>query len=190
MEPKQIFTILVLIFIVLSSIERLWWTFFKDKGKEPGEIKEKWSLSIMTISHTIIIIGSIGEYFIIRGKFNFLVTLLGICMFIVAFLLRRLSAKTLGKYQSLHIEIRNTQQLIKDGPYKYMRHPWYFSILLEVLSITLILNAYYCLLYVFLINIPIFLVRVHFEEKAMIEIFGGEYQEYKKEVWAFFPLKK
>ncbi|KPJ57707.1 MAG: hypothetical protein AMJ42_04450 [Deltaproteobacteria bacterium DG_8] len=189
MEFKQIFTVFVLIFIILAGIERLWWTFLKGKEKEFGEIKAKWSLSVMTISHTLIIIGSIVEYLIIKREMIFLVTLLGIMIFVIAFWLRRLSAKTLGKYQSLHIEIRRTHQLIKNGPYRYMRHPWYLSIILEVLSITLILNAYYNFLYVVLVHIPIVLIRVHFEEKAMIEIFGDEYIEYKKQLWAFFPLK-
>lgn len=189
MEPKQIFTIFVLIFIILTGIERLWWTFLKDREKEKGEVKAKWTLSVMTISHIIIMVGSILEYFVIERSLLFLVTLFGICMFIVAFWLRRLSAKTLGKYQSLQIEIRNTHRLIKEGPYKYMRHPWYLSIILEVLSITLTLNVYYSFLYVVLVHIPIVLVRVHFEEKAMIEIFGDEYIKYKKELWAFLPLK-
>ena len=190
MVPRQIFTIFVLIFVITVSVERLWWTFLKDREKEKGKIKEKWSLSIMTISHTVVIIGSIVEYFVIEREILFLVTLLGACVFIVAFWLRRLSAKTLGKYQSLQIEIRNNHRLIKEGPYKYMRHPWYLSIILEVLSITLILNVYYSFLFAVLVYIPILLVRVHFEEKAMIEILGDEYVEYKKELWALFPLKR
>jgi protein-S-isoprenylcysteine O-methyltransferase Ste14 len=190
MEARQFFTIFVLIFIILSSIERLWWTFFKVKEKELGEVKAKWSLSVMSISHSIIIIGSIVEYFIIKRKIIFLVTILGICIFIVAFWLRRLSAKTLGEYHSLHVEIRKAHRLIKDGPYKYMRHPWYLSIILEVLSITLVLNVYYSFLFAVLVYIPILLVRVHFEEKAMIAILGDEYIEYKKKLWAFFPFKR
>ena len=190
MIPRQIFTIFVLLFVITVSVERLWWTFLNDREKEKGKVKAKWSLSIMTIAHTVVIIGSIVEYFVIERDILFLVTLLGVCIFIVAFWLRRLSAKTLGKYQSLQIEIRNNHRLIKEGPYKYMRHPWYLSIILEVLSITLILNVYWSFLFVVLVYFPILLVRVHFEEKAMIEILGDEYIEYKKGLWAFFPFKR
>ena len=181
MIPRQIFTIFVLLFVITVSVERLWWTFLNDREKEKGKVKAKWSLSIMTIAHTVVIIGSIVEYFVIERDILFLVTLLGVCIFIVAFWLRRLSAKTLGKYQSLQIEIRNNHRLIKEGPYKYMRHPWYLSIILEILSITMILNVYYSFLFAVLVYIPVLLVRVHFEEKAMIEILGDEYREYKKE---------
>jgi protein-S-isoprenylcysteine O-methyltransferase Ste14 len=189
-EAKQVFSIFVLIFIVLSSVERLWWTFFKEKEKEKGVVKAKWTLNLLNISHTIIIVGSILEYFVSGRKIIFSITILGLCMFVVSFWLRRLSARTLGKFQSLQIEIRKGHLFIKDGPYRYIRHPWYLSIILEVLSITLILNAYYILIYVVIVHIPIILVRVYFEEKALSEKFPDEYATYKKEVWAFFPFKR
>jgi protein-S-isoprenylcysteine O-methyltransferase Ste14 len=190
MDQMQIYTIFVLIFIIALSIERLWWTFIKNRGKEIGEVKAKWSLSLMTLSHMVIIIGSLIEYFLIERSIIFVITILGLCIFIFAFWLRRLCAKTLGKYQSLHVEIRETHQLIKNGPYKYMRHPWYLSIILECLSIPLILNTYYIFLYAILIHIPVILVRIHFEEKAMIEKLGNEYLQYQKDIWALLPLKK
>jgi len=190
MESKQLFSIFVLIFIVLSSVERLWWTFLKEKEQEKGEVKAKWTLNLLNISHAIIIVGSILEYLVSGRKIIFFITILGLGMFIVAFWLRRLSARTLGKFQSLQIEIRESHLFINNGPYRYIRHPWYLSIILEVLSITLILNAYYSLLYVFIVHIPIILVRVYFEEKALSEIFPDEYTKYKKEVWAFLPFKR
>ena len=190
MEANQVFSIFVLSFIVLTIVERLWWTFFKEKEQEKGAVKAKWTLNLLNISHAIIILGSILEYFVIGRQISFFITILGLSMFIVAFWLRRLSARTLGKFQSLQIEIRDTHRFINEGPYKYIRHPWYLSIILEVLSITLIFNAYYSLLYVVLVHIPIIFVRVYFEEKALSEKFPDEYATYKKEVWAFFPLKK
>jgi protein-S-isoprenylcysteine O-methyltransferase Ste14 len=190
MEAKQLFSIFVLIFIVLSSVERLWWTFLKEKQKEIGEVKVKWTLTLMMISHSILIVGAFIEYFVSGRKIIFLITTLGLCVFIVAFWLRRLSAKTLGKFQSLQVEIRNTHLLIKNGPYRYVRHPWYLSIILEALSIPLILNTYYSLLYVVFVYIPILLARAYLEEKALIKRFGDEYIQYKRQVWAFLPFKK
>jgi len=189
MEAKQMFSIFVFIFIVVTSAERLWWTYIRNSPKEKGEVQEKWTLHLMNISYSIIIVGSFIEYFSIGRTINFLISFLGLCIFIIAFWLRRLCSRTLGKFQSLQIEIRKTHQLIKNGPYRYIRHPWYLSIILEVLSITLILNAYYSLLYAFIVHIPILLVRVYFEEKALCGIFPDEYTKYKKEVGAFLPFK-
>ena len=184
------FSMFVFIFIVVTSAERLWWTFFKEKGKEKGVVKAKWTLILLNISHSIIIIGAILEYILCERTIMFFIAILGLCMFFVAFWLRRLCSRTLGRFQSLQIEIRKTHRLIKNGPYRYIRHPWYLSIILEVLSITLIFNAYYSLLYLIVVHIPIILLRVYFEEKALSEIFPDEYAAYKKEVWAFFPFKR
>ena len=36
---------------------------------------------------------------------------------------RQWAFNSLGKYWSVDIEIRDNHELIKNGPYKYMRHP-------------------------------------------------------------------
>lgn len=132
----------------------------------------------------------IVEYFVLQREINFTVTALGLFMFIASFVIRNQCSKTLGEFRTIHIEIREKHSLIKQGLYRYVRHPWYSAIMLEVLSLPLIPNAYYTFLVALLIYIPLLLVRVRIEEKALIEKFGKEYIEYKKEVAAFLPIKK
>ena len=38
MEAKQMFSIFVFIFIVVTSAERLWWTYIRNSPKEKGEV--------------------------------------------------------------------------------------------------------------------------------------------------------
>ena len=142
----------------------------------------------MNISYCVVITGVIVEYISTDKTINFLISFLGICLFFIAFWLRKLCSRTLGKFQSLQIEIRNEHPLIKKGPYKYIRHPWYLAIILELVSISLVCNAFYMLCYVFFIHIPVLLVRIYYEEKALIEKFGDSYIEYKREVKALFPF--
>ena len=96
--------------------------------------------------------------------------------------------KTLDKYWTIEIEIRDVHPLIKNGPYKYMRHPHYLFLFCEVLGLPLIANAYYSFVFIAIIFIPLIILRFIFEEKALTEKFGAEYLKYKKEVWAFFPI--
>ena len=51
------------------------------------------------------------------------------------------STKTLGVYHGIHIEIRESHELIQSGPYLYLRNPYYLSNILEAIALTLIVNS-------------------------------------------------
>ena len=64
---------------------------------------------------------------------------------------------------------------------KVIRHPFYLSILILFLGITIISwNSYGLLLYILIIIT--FTVRIKKEEKELIIKFGEEYTKYKKEI--------
>lgn len=72
------------------------------------------------------------------------------------------------------------QTVIKDGPYKTVRHPGYASVLLSFLAIPLMIGSVYafsCTAAVFLIMF----VRTALEDKMLQEELSG-YSEYTKEV--------
>jgi len=87
----------------------------------------------------------------------------------------------MGKNFSLHIEVGKKQRLVKEGPYRFLRHPGYLAV---------IFKAYYTLIYTLIIYIPLILFRAHLEEKILIERFGEEYISYKKGVFGFLPLRR
>lgn len=185
------FTIFYIIFLVISSIYRL---SMRAKilsiDMESGKIYAKWTLHALFISYILIIILTVGEYFICKREINFVVTIVGLIFYISGLVGRDKCAKTLGKYWSPHVEIRNKQKLIREGIYKYMRHPYYFFFLFEVGGFTLIPNTYYSFLFTLSLYLLLFLIRIHCEEKALINKFGEEYINYKKEVHAFLPIPK
>ena len=50
-------------------------------------------------------------------------------------------------------------------------------------------NAYWTMLFLLVIYIPVIAARTIVEEKKMVEKFGDTYIQYKKEVPAFIPWK-
>lgn len=181
---------MVLIFFIFVALERLWATFFKNKALIKGKITKKWTLYSLTLIYAIILFSTITEYLLKVKKINYLVSILGGALFIIAFLLRNWAIKSLNKFHSINIEIRENHELIRSGMYKYLRHPYYLSIMLEVLSLPLITNSYFTFYFALLSYIPLVLIRAHYEERAMINKFGSEYLKYKSEVYAFSPFKK
>ena len=175
MPFKWVFIILFVIIIIQRILE----TFSKRK-KEQGVILHKWTFTLFFLAHFIVVIGSILEYLLFKREIIALVTAIGLILYLSGLILRNWSIKTLGKYWSIYIEIRKNQQLIRNGPYKKIRHPAYLSMILEVCGIPLIVNAYFIFLFAVVVYIPLILMMKHLEEKEHLRLFGPAYLTYKK----------
>ncbi|RLI00513.1 hypothetical protein DRO38_06320 [Candidatus Bathyarchaeota archaeon] len=182
------FTLSFLAFMVIMGIHRIWETFLR-KGKVKGNIVKGWTLPALTIAYIMVCVGAVVEYFVIKRPINFIITFLGFSMYLIGLVGRSWAIKTLGRYHSVQIEIRNRHPLIREGPYKYLRHPIYFSIIFEILGIPLVPNSYYACLIALFIYIPLLFIRLRQEEKVMIEKFGDVYLQYKREVDGLLPFK-
>jgi len=160
------------------------------REKEEGKIEACWTFNVLQVVHISIFISVFIEYFTKNPQINFIVTTIGLLMYCLGLVGRNWAIKTLGKLHSIHIEIRENHKLIKDGPYKYLRNPYYLSVLIEVLGFPLVANAYYSFLLSLCIYCPLLLFRSYYEEKIFEQKLGDEYLKYKYEVNAFLPLKK
>ena len=179
-----------LIFIILLLFERSWELFIRKPSQKRGVIEHKWSLSVLIVTYIIILLFSVVELLTASRKIRLDISGIGLLIFIFAFILRNWSVSALGKFHSTNIEIKPDHQLIKNGPYRYIRHPYYVSVMLEVMSIPLIVNAFFSVYAVFIIYIPSVLMRVYLEERTLIRRFPAEYLNYKSDVMAFLPFSK
>src|SRR5206468_8957028 len=128
--------------------------------------------------------GTVAEYFLVARPLNLWVAGGGLVVFAGSVVVRSVAIRTLGRYWSLHVEIRPEHQLVTSGIYGVVRHPIYLSVILESLSIPLIGNAYYTLLGTVGLYWPVLLWRLWMEEQAMVEKFGDQYLTYQRRVAA------
>jgi protein-S-isoprenylcysteine O-methyltransferase Ste14 len=158
--------------------------------KKKGEISKAWTLYILTILHLAIGMIATIEYFYFVKHINSRVTIFGLILFSISVAGRYWALNTLGKYHSPQIEIRADQPLITSGPYRYVRHPIYCFTIFEVLSFTLIPNAFIAFLIALFAYTPLLLYRLFLEEKALIQTFGSAYLQYKETVPCVIPFFK
>ena len=85
------------------------------------------------------------------------------------------------------MEMREGHEFVTGGPFAYARHPVYFSMILELFSIGLILNAWITLDIVLVIFTPTLIARVRIEERALLEQFGDAYKTYMRTTPAILP---
>jgi protein-S-isoprenylcysteine O-methyltransferase Ste14 len=154
-----------------------------------GKVQETWTLRLFLGAGLLMTVGGIIEYLrwdreLVWGTF-----LAGCLCGIGSFVIRRQTIAALGRFWSLHIEMRQNHQLIREGPFRWMRHPTYFSMILELAAIGLILNVRYIWAVALLIFIPTLWVRIRREEAALVEEFGDAYREYQRGTPAVIPYK-
>ena len=112
-------------------------------------------------------------------KLPFTVTIISTLVFILGYILYGF-VLVQNTYLSRTIEVVEDQKVIDSGLYGLVRHPMYFATLLLFLSIPLILGSLYAF-FVFLLYIPIIVVRLLNEEKVLEKELNG-YADYMKKV--------
>ncbi len=159
----------------------------KNRNTVPGKVTEHLTFTLFFITGTIMTFGSVAEYILRGGGFSWIALLAGVACAVASFRLRWSAIAALGKFWSLHIEIREGHQFVDNGPFRLVRHPAYFSMILELLSFGLICNAWLMLCVIPIAFLPVLILRLRLEERAMVEKFGPTYSDYQRRVPMLIP---
>jgi isoprenylcysteine carboxyl methyltransferase (ICMT) family protein YpbQ len=159
------------------------------RGTIPGYVKESLTLKLFILAGTLMPLCSIAEFFLLGYVLSWPTFILGWLIALISFSIRWSAIRALGKFWSLNVEIRESHEFVQSGPFRWMRHPAYFSIILELVSAGLILNAKFSFLVGFLLFAPSLWLRIRLEEQALVEKFGARYQQYIKDTPALVPYK-
>jgi len=95
----------------------------------------------------------------------------------------------LGQYWSGIISLKEGHRLVRTGPYKLVRHPLYTGFLSAVLATAIAATTYDALLGALLI-LTAYSLKIRREEKVLLNAFGEEYVQFKRETPALIPLPR
>ncbi|MEK3980835.1 isoprenylcysteine carboxylmethyltransferase family protein [Psychrobacillus sp. FSL K6-2836] len=103
--------------------------------------------------------------------------------FIIVQLLRIWCLASLGSFWNTKIIILPGANVVKRGPYSFIRHPNYVVVCLEIILLPLMFQAYITAITFTLLNIAMLSVRIPTEEKALREATNYE-DKFKKKISA------
>ena len=95
----------------------------------------------------------------------------------------------LGRNWSGMVTLKQGHELIRSGPYAYVRHPIYTGLLLALLGSAVACGELRALIG-WCVVAGAFLRKLRIEERFMREIFPGQYQSYCAEVPALVPFTR
>ena len=105
---------------------------------------------------------------------------------------------------SLIYQIAHRKQLIRTGPYKYLRHPQYTAMIIITLGLTLVafetspvfnfnlgnLNGYTIIFYIWIGEVLAYIILGKIEEIALNAKYGDQFLNYANDVSFMFPFLK
>ncbi|MDR3595609.1 isoprenylcysteine carboxylmethyltransferase family protein [Clostridium sp.] len=112
---------------------------------------------------------------------------IGIAFMFLGIVFRCWAVWILRKFFSLSVVIESEHKLVKNGPYKYLRHPAYTGSIITLLGIPFSLRTLTGILLVGIIVAIAYGYRIFVEEKALLKNFGDEYVKYSKHTWRIIP---
>ena len=95
---------------------------------------------------------------------------------------------TLGRHYDLELEIHSDHELVRTGPYRFVRHPVYTGLGLHFAGACLATGNLLLIAGTLLVTYPALYLRAVSEERLLRERFGAAYAEYVREVGMLVPL--
>ena len=124
---------------------------------------------IMVMMHITFFISLLLEVLVINKPLSPLwIPLLS--LFLIAQLARVWCLTSLGKFWNTKIIILPGADVVKKGPYQFIRHPNYVIVATELLVLPLIFSAYFTAVVFSLLNLWMLSIRIPTEEKALKEV--------------------
>jgi protein-S-isoprenylcysteine O-methyltransferase Ste14 len=112
----------------------------------------------------------------------------GIILIAMGIIIRWLAIFSLKRQFTVDVAITRGHKIVKEGIYRYVRHPSYSGSLLSFLGLGVFFANLFSILVIF---VPIFLAfayRIKVEEKALTEAFGKEYTDYMNVTKRLIPI--
>ena len=111
---------------------------------------------------------------------------IGVVVLCIASALLWWTFRSLGKNLTDTVVTRQAHTLVVDGPYRWVRHPFYDCTALLALAVSLITGNWFFLLGGVVLH-GLFMIRTRTEERNLLARFGDDYRDYVGRTGRFLP---
>jgi protein-S-isoprenylcysteine O-methyltransferase Ste14 len=111
----------------------------------------------------------------------------GFAFILAGALLRQSAAQALGRDFTVVLSVRDDHELIASGPYRWIRHPNYAGLLLTAVGTAIMVRSPLAIGVTLVTWLPLALLRIHAEERALHARLGDAFVEYRRGRWCIVP---
>jgi len=113
--------------------------------------------------------------------------MLGLAMMVAGLLFRWWAIRVLAQYFTVDVSIRDDHRIVRDGPYRWLRHPSYTGALATFYGFALCLGDLVAMLVIVVPVTLAFLHRMRIEEAVLAAAFPVDYPAYAGETKRLLP---
>ncbi|ROH98966.1 MULTISPECIES: isoprenylcysteine carboxylmethyltransferase family protein [unclassified Chryseobacterium] len=159
-------------------------------GKEDKKDKDKSTLNILwlAIPFSIVAAVTVSNLSTLPIAEESWIYYAGEGFILIGIIFRFIIIRSLGRYFTVDVTIKQGHTIKQEGFYKYLRHPSYAFSLLTSLGLGLYLNNWLSLAFAFIPPFLAFMYRIKIEEQALVDQFGEEYIKYRKKTKKLIPF--
>jgi protein-S-isoprenylcysteine O-methyltransferase Ste14 len=163
---------------------------FQGKGgvkKEKKSIVDTATMAAFFLVYYLVIRFRIGEIAtVFSPEVRIVMASIGCAIIIYSCYINVIGRRYLGGNWANHIRIYDDHELVREGPYKMVRHPLYASLIWMFFGGAMVYANYPALLLNLFIFMPFMYYRAKQEEEMLSSKFK-QYDDYKSKVGMFFP---
>lgn len=164
--------------VVLLALQRLYELRLSKRNEaiiraRGGREHAAWQALAMKVLHASWFIAMLLEVHVFRSPFLPWLSLLAMVTLIAGQSLRYAAIRSLGWRWTVKVMTLPGLPLVQKGIYRYLRHPNYLGVVLEILAVPLLHSAYVTAIVFSLANMLLLSARIRTEDRALLEAVSG-----------------
>lgn len=169
---------------------RLWVSFLRmpDRARVPPS--KDWTAIAVGLSYACVIYAVLIDLHHSHRAFaDVPIAAAGAVLYLAGVVLEMWALRRLGAGWSIQLDAAASTELLRDGPYAWVRHPIYTGAMVEAVGIALLFGSWWALVAACVLFCPSEIARALFEERFLRAQFGPAYDRYARHVRAFVPIR-
>jgi len=151
-------------------------TAFAHGGYEVGRRHYAW----MAVVHTSFFVCCAGEVLLLKRPFPGGFGFIALFAALAAQGLRYSAVSALGERWNVRIIVWPSREPVTGGPYRFMRHPNYVAVIIELLAVPLVHGAFLSALFFSICNAVLLTVRIRAEERALGPAYAAAFAHHPR----------
>jgi methyltransferase len=149
---------------------------FAQGGFEVGRRHYAWMAAV----HAMFFVCCAGEVVVLKRPFPGALGFIALCGALAAQALRYSAVSALGERWNVRIIVWPSRDPVTAGPYRFIRHPNYVAVIVELLAVPLVHGAFLSALFFSVCNAVLLTVRIREEERALGPAYAAEFAHHPR----------
>jgi methyltransferase len=142
----------------------------RTRARREALVREPALFPLMALLHVSFLIAPVLEVWLAGRPFVPALAVGALTVLAAATALRVWTLRSLGRAWNVRVVVPEPERIVTDGPYRWIRHPNYLVVILEIAALPLVHTAWVSALVLSLLNAALLAQRIRTEEVALEQI--------------------